>query len=169
MKGQIDGKVIIFALIALGAGLVLLFGISNVKKVAEVADDAQLSRFQSSLVADIASTLRKGKVKVSEYAVPAGVAEVCFLNVAKSNPNGDFAVKAEYPLVAHSAEGSDERIFLLTGKKEILAAAQTVKIGKVLGSGLNDLDSACYVVRNGKLGLRIEGLGSLVVISAITP
>jgi len=168
MKGQIDGKVIIFALIALGAGLVLLFGISNVKKVAEVADDAQLSRFQSSLVADIASTLRKGKVKVSEYAVPAGVAEVCFLNVAKSNPNGDFAVKAEYPLVAHSAEGSDERIFLLTGKKEILAAAQTVKIGKVLDS-LIEKDSACYVVRNGKLGLRIEGLGSLVAISAITP
>lgn len=163
-KSQIFGQIFIYILAIIIFSLILLYGYKTVKSFGKKADDVTMIQ----LITELKTSVKKvkgdyGTIRKKELSIPGVYSYVCFLDLdysgqASSNDICMSGTLDYHPAVCNSwQDQAQSNMFLITSKEEIVAHY-------VAGIEI-DSKYDCMEVKQGKIVLRLEGLGNAVKLS----
>jgi len=144
--------------------LVLAFGYNAISRIGETGAQISSLKLVEELKADIKSmSLDYGSSKAIDYKMTEGISEVCFTDKAGSPlivPALSCSNVNEYPTAALFGQDAPEKnVFFIGGTLK-----DSEKIEKLNLGGCTFL---CFKALNGKISIRMEGLGDETLIKRI--
>jgi len=163
-KAQIAGQMFIYVLAFIIFALVLLYGYNAIKNLRDKAEQTSYIQFKT----EITQTVKKlstdyGTVRRKEFALSGGYIRVCFVD---SERIGKGIILADYPLIEDSVtSGVEANLFLVSGK----GIEDSFNAGKLdinrTATNINN-HFLCVPVINGKLKVKLSGLGNRVRVKS---
>ena len=157
-KGQI-GQIFIYVISALIIILVLYYGYGAIQNIGQKQQELSYVKFQTSMSDMISYTSSDyGTVRMEDFLVPEGYSEVCFVDpYLITTRDASTIPEAEYPLIYDSVEdGVRANIFVIPGGQPFYNEKIFIE---------DSSKFKCFAVVQGKISLRIEGLGDKAKIS----
>jgi len=157
-KSQI-GQVFIYLISTLIIMLVLYFGYNAIKNIGKKQQEISFVTFKNRLTDMITYTSSDyGTVRVENFDVPAGFTEVCIVDPSLIVTKDSSKISDNYPIIKDSvADGAMANVFLLP-------AGSPFYIEKVFIE--TDSKYICFPVVQGKVKIRIEGMGDRAKLSS---
>ena len=148
-KGQFVGQIFIYVLAVIITAIVLGYGYKAVVTFKEKSDQVSYIQFKTNLQNDIESiTSDFGTVEIKLYSIPLNFKEVCFV---KNYPSLKTLSNTEHPIIEDSVNSKVEKnVFLVENIAKDSFYAGKIDVEK---------DLYCINTANGKLRLRLEGMG----------
>ena len=155
-KSQI-GQVFIYLISTLIIILVLYYGYNAIKNIGKKQQELTYVKFQNSLTDLITYTSSDyGTVRIENFDVPAGFNEVCFVDPSVIAAKNKDAIPPGYPLIEDSvADGVRMNVFVLPGGSPFYIEKLYV-----------EQQFLCYTAVQGKIKIRVEGLGDRAKIAS---
>ncbi|MFH0979043.1 MAG: hypothetical protein V1837_07130 [Candidatus Woesearchaeota archaeon] len=165
-KSQIIGQVFIYSMAAITFGLILLFGYKAVSNLTNQGKSVSLLQLRNDVQTAINSIGSSADVEKAVLRIPSGYSKICFLgNVSDVEKLQTCLCDSNYcgskqdfnPVICNAWKSSArQNVFLYP-----MADVQIV-VGK-----LDLIDRyLCVPVKQGKVELRLQGLGDATRISA---
>lgn len=150
-KAQIAGQIFIFVLAAFLAALILIYGYKAIGGFTKRTEQIALIRFET----DLSNTIKTissdfGSVKKLELNVPSKYQKVCLIDLNKSVPTQYDPFCRSNPIICDAWTDKTQNVFLVP-------MAETTF--PILILEIADPGHICPPVRQGKITLRLEGLG----------
>lgn len=186
-KGQAIGQVFIYIIVALTFALITIFGYKAIEGFLEKSEQVAFVSFKTELETAFSQIAPEyGSVRLLEFRTPIGFRKICFVDIeadvavdAPSTPGKEGCDVEQFDPIAcdqwnglNSFSNGDE-----TQKKERYRSASqnvflsppaefSIKVSRLKTRVGNeyDFDYLCLPVVNGHFNLRLEGLGSQVLI-----
>jgi len=159
-KAQIAGQMFVYILGFVIFALVLLYGYNAIKNLGEKAEQTSYIQFKTEFTQSIKKlSTDYGTVRRKEFTVPRGFTSVCFVD---SDRIGVGITMSDYPLIKDSVQsGVQDNLFLIGQGVQDSFDAGKLEIGIIdPENGLDD--QVCVRVLNGKLKVKLTGLGNRV-------
>ena len=162
-KAQIN-MVPIYILGSIVLLLVMAFGYNAISRIGETGAQISSLKLVEELKADIKSmSLDYGSSKAIDYRLPEGISEVCFTDPAGSPllvPASSCSNANEHPTAAlFSQDAPGKNVFFIGGTLKGSDRIENLHIG-----GCTFL---CFKAFNGKISMRMEGLGDKALIKRL--
>tara|TARA_B100000315_G_C14591057_1_gene595832 strand:- start:4606 stop:5127 length:522 start_codon:yes stop_codon:yes gene_type:complete len=164
-KGQIMGQVFIYIMSALIFALVMIYGYKAISDFIARADQVSEIELSTDLKTSISTIASSQDVKQKSITVPNKFKEMCFVDL-EIDPNPPTGSKGlcdptheDYNLVICNfwKSGAEQNVFLLPKPSDI-----KIFVGKI---AVGSEGYICIPISNGKVKLRLEGLGDRTSIS----
>ena len=155
MKGQMIGQVFIYLITLVLVSFLMFYGYRAISTFKEKTDQVSYIQFKNDMQNTIETlSLDFGSVKVKQFAVPDNINIVCFV---RNFPGMPSISGTRYPVIEDSVNsGLDKNVFLVSTKVE-----ESFFAGKISSAE----DFFCVPSIEGKIELRMEGMGDHTVIS----
>lgn len=158
------GRIFIYLVTAVIAGLILIFGYKVLIGLSGSSDKVTLLNFRTDFERDLDLASPWGTVQRHRYNVPTTYKEVCLINVY-ADPAEDPVFAQTYPLIHDSwQERAKENVFLLPGGEPFMVANMT--FGDCMQRG-GTADYLCIPLENGWFEVRFRGWGSSTCVEKI--
>jgi len=154
-KKSVIQQSFIYITVAIIVGVILIFGFVNIKKVSNKASKTELFNLENAIISDIELLSSEfGSIQTNQYRVPAGVTELCFVDLDQSISAG---LLFRHPIIVEGIE--EKRNLFVFDENTLLSTAKVSKL-KVGGPGY-----VCYRSQKSKVPVTFKGAGDHVEIS----
>ena len=167
-KSQIMGQVFIYILAIVIFSMVLLYGYKAIKGFTKQQEDITLIQLKTQVAQTIESiSYDTGTVRSPSFDIPAKYKQVCFADLSKLSEATSIGGPCystvwrprEYPIICDSWEaGVEKNLFLVATLEE-----EPYYVGNITVD--NQYGLLCINATQGKIKLRLEGLGDKTKIS----
>lgn len=163
-KSQIHAQAFVYILAIIIMAMILAYGYKAVKDIIDKGEFTSLVNFKTELKTSVNSiTHDYGSVKNEGFIVPTGFNKVCFVDVDRSQIDTALAQPelSDYPIVKNYVQSiKDENaepknVFLIPPGTE----------SDYVGNITIDNGFLCFDVSQGRIRIRLEGLGNRARIS----
>ncbi|OGM01323.1 hypothetical protein A3K72_03025 [Candidatus Woesearchaeota archaeon RBG_13_36_6] len=164
-RSQIHAQVLVYILAMIIMALILAYGYNAIKDILNKGEFTSLVKFKTELKTSITSISHDyGSVKNEEFIVPTGFQEVCFVDLSKITAVLAGREIDSYPIVKNyinSIEGENaepKNVFLIP------PGTESDYVGNISVDG----GFLCFDASQGRIRVRLEGLGNRAKISSVT-
>lgn len=165
-KSQITGHVFIYILTAALVSIIFIYGYNTVLQLREKAEQLSFLRFHKEISESIKSIyFEKGSVNIKIFDVPPKYDEVCFLNTFDASTEMQN-IDTDPIMIDTINSKLQKNIFLRTKKitKEFNHIEEKISAYAIDTNLKKTIDILCILSINGKIKLRLEGMGDHVKI-----
>ena len=164
---QLIGQVFIFILAGVVFVLILAYGYRAITSFMEKGEQVQLLDFRNSIDSTLSLIKRDyGSVQQVNLRVPTKTESVCFVN---SPPDltaaQEGALREQYPLLESAWSTGSENVFMIPRQPTPIL----IKDVAVVDEKDQPKGYCCIAVANGRVTLRVEGLGNKAKVSPWAP
>jgi len=157
-KAQVFGQVFVLIIAAIVFLLIIFYGYRAITGFTERSEQVALVEFETELESSVKQiAIDYGSVKKLELSLPGKYKQVCFVDLDKVPelpPNN--ALSENYPLVWDSVtSGSPQNVFLIPPSDMPITVEKMTITARFF----------CLTVVDGKIALRLRGLGASTEIS----
>ncbi len=166
-KSQIQTQVFIYVIAVVVSGLILLYGYNAIKNFQCKSKEVEAIQFITGFGNDIKTiSLDFGTVRKTSYTIPADYNSVCFVDSETITLRAYQKVPSGQVIIRDSVKDGvlDNVFFIPIFANKCRNEAAKFYSGKIFVSG----GFKCVKLSQGKLILRLEGLGDRVNVSEWT-
>jgi|TARA_B100001964_G_C14128977_1_gene551945 hypothetical protein len=166
-KAQITGQVFIYILSAMVFALVLVYGYKAIGDFLNRADQVAEIELSTDLKSSIKTIASSQDVKQKAISIPAKFKQICFIDLNKDAKTTNMCdiTHGDYNLVICNFwdSNAEQNVFLLPNPSDV-----KVFVGEIepREPDQTPLDYLCMNITNGKVKLKLQGLGDRTGISA---
>ena len=158
-KSQIHAQAFVYILAIIIMAMILAYGYTAVKDITKKGEFTALVKFKTDLKTSITSISHDyGSVKNQEFVVPTKFRQVCFVELSSSTliPEEKYPIVNNYVKSVLDNNAEPRNVFLLP------PGTESEYIGNITVANNGFL---CFNVTQGRINIRLEGLGNRVKIS----
>jgi len=123
-RGQIDTKILIYALGAIIAFVIILVGVRSCSSLTETSRDVILNRFALDIKGNLELMSvpgQDGSIINAKLDLPPGTAEICMVDLDHTKDILRSGLLSTYPLIIDALDSSiEDNVFILDSKRDIL-------------------------------------------------